>query len=305
MRRRQSRQALFLAVALAGLAVGGWLLQWSIATRNAAHRTLEVRLAERAALAGRSPAPSEENAAAMERELALAQSALNAMRTRMGAQTGGEEKPPPTALEIHFAVAGFAARVQALAARERVKLKPGESFSFSVGAGNGPEPALGPIVGRQLKAGEWLLETLALAHPEALLRVQREHPADLRRRTAVPDGSQPADRHADAGAGEEPAGEFISRQSWTRDTVPNPRGGGVFALEFTGTTRTLRSFLNRLAGSGQPLAIHQVEVETVDAMADSPALRPAPARAGSREPVKFTVVVEMFGLGAAAKESVP
>jgi hypothetical protein len=228
------------------------------AGRAQARLKLELRaLKQQEAVA---PAPTEENAVAIEADLARAGQILVALRAGLTAP-GGTRIPwenlpvPPKRTDAFFDLASFVEQARDRAAKSGVALKPDERFGFSAYAAEGPVAELIPTVFHQRLAAQYVLEALFDACPRRLVSMQREAPsfpaepaAASHRRPQPP----PADRLVPDLFVIDP--RLSVRVSGMVETV-------ALRVVFVGSTATLRAFLAKLAGSDRPTAVRCVEVE--------------------------------------------
>ncbi len=293
-------------VLLSALLTGETWLGWR--SREGAGRALavlEIRKQERDRLGGHSPALTEENEQAIARELAKTGETVVAMRAAMLTDGDLSAPLPENPSELYFDIAGFVRQARELATQAHVAIRPEECFGFASYANAGPTADLIPAVFRQRMVGQRLVEALIESRPHSLLAVRRERP------------QLPAQRGQPEAAGMPPgnglpADYFEFKRRALRD-ASGRLDGDAFQLEFTGQTRTLRTFLSTLA-AGQPLVIvRSVDVEPVSAVAATTQgtdhARPAsgvsaPTPLVAQNPSKFTIVVEVVRPAVPMKEPV-
>lgn len=287
--------ALVLALCTAAIGVEAWMLYGSWQRTTRAQVTLKQRKEERDWLARQSPAPSEENAAAIATDVAAGERKLAELRQTLQGRGNWLPAPPTRPLDAYFALAAFTEKARALAVRQQVELRAEERFGFASYANVGPEPELLRAVHRQRVVVEHLIESLLEARPRSLLSVQRERPlSDAQRVAARAAAPGPTAARENTSSAERTA-DFFQPAPHLRLHVPGQLESDAFRLEFTGQTQALRAFLNGLAAFKLPLIVRSVEVEPspVDATA-------AAANSTGRAPVplvtqnfsKFVVVVE-------------
>ena len=284
-----SASVLALAAVLLA-AEGGWLARERQRARRAL-AALEQGRQERSRFSRQTPALTREAELAVGRDLAAAPKTLAELLAILAGDGNvlASAPPPATALEAYFDLAAFVERTRQLALGAQVLLRPDEYFGFGSHRRQGPESGLVPAVFRQRLRLEYLLGALIDARPQALLAVQRERPR--------PDPGRPGATPAPASLGG-PADDFFDLDARLSLRLPGRVEGDAFRLEFTGQTRALRLFLNRLAAAKAPFFVRDVQVEPLGLPADSAT---APAGASSVPLVaqnfsRFAVVVEYLDL---------
>jgi len=126
----------------------------------------------------------------------------------------------------------------------------------------GPIRNLIPAVFRQRVLLQHLLAALLEAHPRALLEFQRERPQPVGEHPAPPAVSVPHRAHAESKPASKPlTGDFFVLDPRLSLRSPQTVESLAFRLSFTGSTATLRAFLNRLADFDLPILIRVIEVE--------------------------------------------
>lgn len=233
-----------------------------VRARSAADRAAvrwKARLGERSEFETLSPAPSRENAARLEANLAAARRVLTQAAAKLCADVGKDaDEASSTPTDTFFELAAFVARLRQRAEEEGVVLSPGERFGFSAYAEEPPAAELVPRVLRQERYAEAMLQLLFEARPERLVSFQREifsaatpgRPATIGARQVTPMLSRPAQDY------------------FTPDPQRTLQRAGLvessaFRMVFTGGTRALRSFLNSVAAAPLPLVVRSVEIEPV------------------------------------------
>jgi hypothetical protein len=292
-------------------------------TAQAARAALTQKQQERDTMSALSPSATEDNARAIEADVAKAEKVLATLRTSLQGQSEAMQQlhaaPPPSRMDAYFEIATFVERTRALAARAQVTLAPDERFGFATYANEGPSgDLLAPVI-QQRRLMQYLVESLLEARPRSLLGVQREAPLtkvqrDARRSVAPPAGGPPpTEEPAAAESASESSGrDFFVPEEKLSVRVPGYVDSEAFRLEFTGQTPALRSFLNTLAALKLPLFVRNVEVTPLGDVDESPA-EPPPAGDGAstgtaapagpspiplvaRSLSKFTLVVEFAEL---------
>ncbi|MBA4138555.1 MAG: hypothetical protein C0518_14715 [Opitutus sp.] len=306
------RQNLFFALVLSfaggALATEAWLLHGGWQRSKRAQAMLSQRKEERDWLARQSPTLSAENAAAIAANVIAGERRFAEFCQALQGRGHWLPKPPTRPLDAYFALAAFAERARALAARQQVELRTEERFGFSSYANDGPEPDLLGAVHRQQTVIEYLVETLCEARPRSLLAVQRERPLTDAQRAAARTAPDAASRKTGS-AGDETA-DFFEAAPQVRLRVPGLVDTEAYRLEFTGQTQTLRALLNELAAFKLPLIVRSVEVAAL-AEDNSPgqptmsAASSAPVPLVTQNLSKFSVVVEFVEVLAAPKPATP
>jgi hypothetical protein len=308
--KRNPILAVMLLLAALALAAEVWWLQQARQDAARARAALAQKLQERDWLARQSPALSEANEAALDRDVAQARRVLAALRTALRTEEGKAVAPPPPAkpIDAFFDIAGFIEKSRALAARAQVMIKPDERFGFATHANEGPEAELVPAVFQQRQLAQLLVEALLEARPRALLGVQREHPLTTAQRMQRNQAGPP---ETVAPAGGVSAGDFFDWSGPYSLRVPGRVESEAFRLEFTGQTNALRAFLNSVAAFPRPVIVRRIEVEPVASQSYADLQAAANAPIGAPVPLvtqnlsKFAVVVECVELLAAPEQSPP
>lgn len=298
VRLQQPHLLLSLAVLLvaAGLAAG-WCLRGSRRMVQAASLDLALKRRESRRMAALDPPATETQAAAIEAELARAESTLAASRQDLwtaapGAFPAGSVGAPVSRTDAFFGLMGFVKDLREQAERAGVSLRPEEQFGFSAYSHEGPPTGLIVAVQRQRQIAACLVEALFVAHPRQLLSVQRAPAASLvlgKSLARLPGGATLV--------GDADAFEFDPRLS-IQDPGVTP--DAAFRLTFTGYSATLRRFLNRLATCDLLLVVRGVDVEPV--APDAPPRKAPPHGAVPLAPAiaprlsRFVVTVESCGL---------
>lgn len=237
--------------------------RWS-ATRTAAKR-LEERKTNLEAMAQLTPPPTRAVAAAIEADLAKAQSALASMQSELkGRGTAAERirsaKVPAARTDAYFDLATFVEKTRELARKHDVEVRSDAArFGFAAFANEGPvQDHIEPVF-HQRQVAQYLVESLIEARPRAILSVRRERTLSKAEREA----------RAQAAANNEPLPEPTSDDGpdyFTIDPRVSARMAGyidtmAFKFVFTGQTAALRTFLNKLASFEMPVLVREVEVE--------------------------------------------
>lgn len=303
LKRNPLLGAVLLACTLA-LAAEGWFLVQARQQAARALAGLEQKKQERDWLGRQSPALSEANAQALDRDLAQAIKVLGGLRTALqGRDPKILETPPPAKpIDAYFDIAAFVEKMRATAARARVMIKPDERFGFATHANEGPEADLVPGVFRQRLVSQYLVEALLEARPRVLVSVQRERPLTAAQRALRNpigrEGTTQASPAASASGSGGVAADFFEFDAASSLRVPGRVESLAFRFEFTGQTPALRAFLNSLAALPLPIIVRRVEVEPLAGEATpTAALAPgAPVPLVAQNLSKFAVVVECVEL---------
>ncbi|MDP2138798.1 MAG: Amuc_1100 family pilus-like protein [Candidatus Didemnitutus sp.] len=284
--------ALTLSVCTGAMAIQAIFLREFWQQQRRAAVTLEQRQQELAWLVRQSPAPSETNISAIEADVVAAERNLANLRAALQGNSRGLADAPKRPIDAYFGLATFVKRMRELAARQQIILRPDEYFGFATYTNEGPAVDHLVAVHRQRTLVEHLVVSLFEARPRALLTVKREYPLTEAQRVAQRATPDSEAVRAERYSGQ--AGDFFAADSRLRLRVADLVESEVFRLEFTGQTKTLRTFLNTLSAYRLPLVVRSVEVE------------PLPAEVGGVTKValgaavplvvqtfsKFTVVVE-------------
>jgi hypothetical protein len=228
-----------------------------------ARARLELKLRELKRIEAVKPAPTEENAVAIERDLDTARQVLDVMQSQPDIHDGAVAQwrnipVPPGRLDAYFDLTTFIEQTRERAARLGVGLKPDEYFGFSAYAAEGPDTGLIPVVFRQRLMVQYFIDALLDAHPQRIISIQRETPsAPVERASSTQGKLQPP-----------PVGplapDLFVMDSRLSLRVPGATGAMAFRLVFIGSTVTLRAFLNRLAGLELPVVVRCVEAEPAE-----------------------------------------
>lgn len=296
------KHPLFAAILLASVVAcvaQGWLIYTTRERAKRAAIQLEAKRQERDWLARQKPALSEENARAIEADVATATKRVAELRATL---TGKAWLPTPPArpIDAYFTLATFTEKMRALAVNQQVGLRAEERFGFSTYANEGPESDLLGAVHRQRVVIQHLLETLFEARPTTLVAAVRERPLTDAQRAARRTAAANANGAEASSGSARSAGQladFFEPDARLRLQAPGLAEGELYRVEFTGQTQALRAFLNSLSASPLPLFVRAVEVEP---SAEVSAAAVAAATAPSAAPVplvtqnfsKFAVVVE-------------
>lgn len=266
---------------------------------GASAEKLVKKTQEMAALREVLPAPSRENARAIEADLARAREAQAAMQAELKGRGPAAEKllsakVPPARADAFFDIATFVERTRDTARRLEVEVRPEAArFGFAAFANEGPEPAYIESVFRQRQVVQFLVEALLEAKPQALLAVKREFPLTRKEREerdaaaiaaaeAAASGGSAPEPVAAGPAGDGPDYFVIDPRASVRS--PGFLDTLAFRVVFTGQTATLRTFLNRIAGFELPVLVREVEVDVAtaeDAASTAEEVAPADAAAAA------------------------
>lgn len=268
---------LFTAAVLAA----GWYLHGSWRTAQAANLALAQKNRECRRLTTLDPPATAGQAAAIEADLARAESSLAALQEELrnatpGAFRTGAASAPASRTDAFFDLTGFVKDMRAQAERAGVNLRAEEQFGFAAYAHEGPDPGLIAAVQRQRRVVAWLLEALFAVRPRQLLSVRRAPAAGI-----TPDPPPARPPGGAAAAGDADVFELDPRLSIRTLDVEDAT---AFRLTFTGYSATLRRFLNRLATGDLFVVVRSVAAEPV---ASHPLPRKAPP--GGPEPLVETV----------------
>lgn len=287
---------------IALVAVGeGWCIFERAQAAVKAEKLLVKKRRELASVLAATPAPTAENAAAIEADLARTQYALELMRAGLqGRAAAGlrAKAAPERRPEAFFDIAGFVEQMRERARQAGVGVKTEERFGFEEYSNAGPELELIPAVFRQRLLAQHLLESLFEARPRELLSFQRERPTAKIEPPAA-GGAVPTTK---SGANFDSAADYFEIDPRVSARVPGFVETMAFRLTFIGQTNTLRAWLNRLAAFDLPLVVRSVEVEATTV--EGPDGRDAAKLVGPpeatplirRTPSRFTVTVEYIDL---------
>lgn len=267
------KNPLFAAVitlcALLVLAEGG-LIYERYAAWHAAQKKLREQTSELQGMAGLTPPPTPEVAAAIEADLAKAQASLASMQNELKGRGPTAErlrnaKIPAARTDAYFDLATFVEKMRALAQKNGVEVRPDAAqFGFSVYAKDPPETERIEPVFRQRQVAQYLLESLLEAHPRAVLAVNRERTVTKAekeaRAAALANGEPPPEAESS-----EDSPDYFTIDPRVSASVPNFVDTTAFRLTFTGQTVALRTFLNKLAGFELPVLVREVEVAAASA----------------------------------------
>ena len=287
-----------------------WSRERRLARRELA--ALERTILERDRLARQTPALSRANEQAIAQDLANTREGLAILRAVLLGRAAMDPTTAPLAnsIDLYFELEAFVEKTRAFANQAHVAFRPDERFGFASHANKGPAADLVPAVRRQQLEGQYLIETLIGAQPQAIVAIQREHPLTsaqrIRRNQPSPPGVPPP---ATPAGNNEVATDFFELDGAMSIRVPGLVDSDAFRLVFTGRTPALRAFLNRLATSTLPVIVRSVEVEplTTGNPAAGPAAPPPPA-AGAPVPLvaqnlsRLAVVVEFVVPPATPRE---
>jgi len=277
----------WILLGLLGLACvgGGW---WCGHARNAwlrAHRQLAAKQRESRSLRRHASAqaanPGGERIAL---ELARAEETRHRLRSVMGDEAGEKGEPsewrsPVNRTEAFLELSEFAAHFRERARLLGVEVRPGECFGFATYARTGPELENLAMVHRQCVVLQRLLTLLLESRPTGILAAQRGHPPDLN------------------GAGEGVGAEdFFAMDAARTAATPGMADALAFRLRFTGGTRVLRDFLNRVRQDELPLLVRLVEAQTLVTPAGGRQDTETSGLSLAPHAMQFTVTVEHLRL---------
>lgn len=280
-RKRNPVIALALLVCVGAVTGQALFLRKLWQQQRRASVTLEQRQQERNWLARQSPAPSEENVSALEADVVAAELNLANLRAALQGKGRWLADAPQRPLDAYFGLATLVERMRALAVRQQIVLRPDECFAFATYANEGPAVDHLVAVHRQRTIVEHLVESLFEARPRALLAAQREYPLTEAQRVAQRATPDSEAVRAERFSGQ--AGDFFTADPRLRLRVAGLVESEAFRLEFTGQTKTLRTFLNTLSVYRLPLVVRSVEVE------------PLPAEGGGVTEPGFDAAVPLVG----------
>ena len=282
--------ASFLLVVFVGaFSLGVWQLRGQIQEDRRTRARLDRLNAECASLSQVMPVLGDEDELA--RDLVAAENAVRAARFNVGNRVIESAKTP---LEAYFEISRGLEQLRAHALAAEVAVRSDESFGFAAFRGAGPAKEAVPVVLQQFHAVRELVEILFESRPLGLVMLQRLNPPGSPGQSSPTAGSvrlkgrtDQADLPPDYF---EMAGELSLR-------LPDNYSGQAYRLVFSGQTRVLRDFLNRLAGHAQPVFVRSVEVEPLDVEStglptDSTAARLVPMV--TRNISRFTVMLQLI-----------
>lgn len=259
-----------------GVWVGGLLLvliaielAWGLrqfSSREKMQRRLDSAIRTLRTFEAVRPAPTLEQSTRLDEQAAQAEDVVRRLQGKL-APAAMAERPlesggsPAAGLRagVYFDLAQFVDEVRAMAREENVEIGDTETLSFSCYAHHGPEPEVQEMVLRQRRALADLLMILFDARPTSLDGVRRETPLSV-------EGSRlPADFRSVGSV----AGATLGPDLFTLDPRVSQRRRGpraelmlhtlAFRLMFSGSTSTLRDFLNRLARAPSSWMVCSVE----------------------------------------------
>jgi len=250
----------------------------------------------------RSPSPTKANLALLERNLQQLKQEFETSKTTLNLSTYDRElffgSPPRDSNAAFFMIARLVEDSRRLAQSSDILFEEGYRFGFSAYENVGPSIETIPLVHKQAKIMEALLQALVDAGISELVSVERENPADL--------GSADSREARDSDYFRVPGESFI-RSTEAFESL-------AFRLAFKGQSHSMRSFLNRVNGSSLPFTISQIEVQlesesgSIDkrsVLLENPFFAPETASEGSsalQVPIisenesRFVVIVEFIEL---------
>ncbi len=274
-----------------------WLVQREHKRAGLALAELERKRDESDRLVRQSVCLNDEDEKAINLDLRDAETVLGDLKThrRESVDRLNTTSEPESSVDAYIDITAFVEKTRELAERAGIVIRPEERFGFGTYTSEGPAAELIAGVFRQRTVLQYLVEKLIESHPRTVLMIQREPPRILRPgtsqsiRAAAPRADGQSRRGGQPGDIFEIEKRLSLRMAGLLDTE-------AFRLEFTGQTRSIRSFLNSLIDEDVPVTIVVRSVEI--------GLPPAPTRspdshsmASARTPVpesltRFVVVVE-------------
>lgn len=293
------KRNLFLSALMVATAfmsgAGCWLLFREARAARSATTMLEKHRQARDALRRQLPALTETNAGAIGLALSEARTQLAALRAGFpDASASASNSTPAGSIDGYFEIAAFVENNRRLADQARVSIRAGEQFGFGSHVSEGPSMDLLPGVLRQCAALKFLLAALFDARPSSLLLVQRERPEAVSRELPGQPLSEKGGLVRKATAIE--VADFFELTPGLSLESKGLIGTDAFKLQFSGNTRALRDFLNRLAEADEVFVVRSVEVEALAGVRLA-----APTRTESDAiplvvplPGRFSVIVELL-----------
>lgn len=197
----------------------------------------------------RSPSPTKANLAILERNLQQLKQEFETSKATLNLSTYDRElffgNPPSDSNAAFFMIARFVEDSRRLSQSADIQFEEGYRFGFSAYENVGPSIETIPLVHKQAKIMEALLQALVDAGISELVSVKRENPANLG--SADSRGARESDYF-------QVPGESFIRSTEAFESL-------AFRLEFKGQSHSMRSFLNRVSGSSLPFTISQIEVQ--------------------------------------------
>ena len=283
-----------LLLAFIGLfSLGVWQLRGEIREARRTQAKLRQHTAEYASLGREWPGLSEESEQALAQDVVAAEQDTRAWRATVGYRAAPSAESPKSSVEAYFEISRGVEQLRARALAAGVTVRPGESFGFAAYRGAGPAEGAVAVVLQQFHAVQALCEILFESRPLGLLAIQRQDPAG-----APGVGNPPAAFTKTRGQTDpaDPTPDCFEVAGGLALRLPDHASSPASRLEFSGQTRVLRDFLNRLAGHAQPVFVRSVEVEPLDigatgASTDSAAAGLVPLV--TRNLSRFTVIVQL------------
>ena len=247
-------------------------------------RSYESKVLEYERLLNHHPSLTRENLDLVQQDRRNVEENLASIRMALGADADMGDffgVVPATSQDAYFDLQNFVDSYRERARQvggeegEGVRIRDNESFSFSRYGTRGPPSALIEDVHKPRQIAGYLLDALFEARPTELVRIRRENVA-ARRDTDGPGG----------GDGE----DFFTISQAMSARLPGFVETYAFQLTFTGYTRTLRDFLNRLSGFEIPVLVRGVEVAPASAAGTGTA-----ATGERRAPVASPATTESAG----------
>jgi hypothetical protein len=264
----KSHPFFYTSLLLIGAVTAGqaWLVfsQRSDTTKLA--KEIEQKKQQLKAFANQKPFPSPENLKAVEADRAQAEKTRDEIRNILRA-TGevatqlAAAAVPASSTDAYFDIANYVERIRAEATTAKVGLSAENRLGFSLYASTGPERDLIPAVFHQRQYADYLLGVLIEAKPGQILSLQRERPLTAAQKQQVDDALASGQPSPISGQGD--GADYFTIDPRTSARVPGFVETSPFRLTFTGTTASLRTFLNALARFELPVVVRSVEVEPI------------------------------------------
>lgn len=274
---------------------------WSIYDRHAAAEKSATQLSQKQnelnALETTKPAPTAASKAEVEADLRRTEAALVTMREELKGRGPVAEalrtaKVPSEPTDVFFNLEAFVEKTREKAKAAGVKVKPDERFGFYTYERSGPERDLIPQVFRQRQVAEYLIDGLFESRPVELLSLHREPPVTKAEQEAIASGRAPSTPARSSTGNSGGNTDFFEIDPRISARVPGFVGATAFRLTFISETKSLRSFLNKLATFELPLVVRSVEVEPV-------------AQSQSAPPPEAASLASIFGTAAPAPDAAP
>ncbi len=245
---------ILVLVCLLVFAAGAYLAFAESGKVTAAQKKINRAEAQRTSLLSADPAPSPENVAASEQNVAQLRAQLDKIRENLqrGAGINASEDGVRVVASIQQYFAEYQRRFTAITNQvgdEDVPCDVPNGFAFGFDryfdeATPPQDPAVARTLDKQRQILSYILDQLIEASPHSIKEVKREV------LEVKPDSK---------GKASEAAGFKINPAISAR--VPGAIDTMAFAVTFTGYTDSLRSFLNELAKFDLPIVVRSVEVQ--------------------------------------------